>query len=148
MREWFAALEALADGPESQGRADLLHAIKGAASTVGADGLAELAAGAETGAVSIGKVAQALSRMLEQFDAFSPHVAKKLPLNSDRLERIGALVRNRDILALEETQNTALRGLLEPAAAAFESLTAALTALDFETADQIVEQLREALHDD
>lgn len=148
LREWFAALEALADRPESEGRADLLHVIKGAASTVGADGLAELAAGAETGAVSIGTVAQALSRMLEQFDACSPHVAKKLPLIPDRLERIGALVRNRDILALEETQNTALRGLSEPAVAAFESLTAALTALDFETADQIVEQLREALHDD
>ncbi|MFV1527844.1 MULTISPECIES: ATP-binding protein [unclassified Phaeobacter] len=148
LREWSAGLAAQGDRPEGPGVANLLHVIKGAAGTVGAGRLAELAAGAEKGSISIETVEQALSRMLAQFDTCSPISVHELQLTPGRLNRIGSLVRNRDIQALEEVQNTGSGGLPDAAGAALQSLGAALKMLDFETAGQIVKQLTNVLHDD
>ncbi|MFV1635876.1 MULTISPECIES: ATP-binding protein [Phaeobacter] len=148
LREWSAGLAAQGDRPEGPGVANLLHVIKGAAGTVGAGRLAELAASAEKGSTSIKTVEQALSRLLEQFEARSPLSADELPFTPDRLERIGALISKRDIQAIEEVQNTGSGDLPETAKAKLQSLKAALKVLDFETADQIVEQLAGSLHED
>ncbi|WP_416539731.1 ATP-binding protein [Phaeobacter sp. JH20_04] len=148
LREWSAGLAALTDRPEGPVKANLLHVIKGAAGTVGADRLAELAAGAEKGSTSIKTVEQAMSQLLEQFDARSPLSADELPFTPDRLERIRALISKRDIQAIEEVQNTGSGELPETAKAKLQSLKTALKVLDFETADQIVEQLAGSLHED
>lgn len=148
VREWSAGLATQADGPEGPGVANLLHVIKGGAGTVGADRLAELAASAEKGNTSIETVEQALSQMLAQFDACSPISEHELPLTPGRLNRINALVSNRDLQALEEVQKTGSGDLPESAKAALQSLGAALKVLDFEMADQILEQLAGWLHED
>ncbi len=148
LHEWSAGLAAQADRPEGPSVANLLHVIKGAAGTVGAERLAGLAAGAENGVVSIGTVEQALSRMLAQFDACGTIYAHELPLTPGRLNKISSLVRNRDIQSLEEVQNTGSGDLPGSAKAALESLRTALTVLDFEAAGLVVEQLANVIHDD